>query len=143
MPASRGKVRDRNGQPLAISTPVESIWTSPEDFDVDDQQVAALAKALAVTPADIHQKIDRKDRQFVFLKRQISPDQAAKVMALRIPGVFQQREFRRYYPAGEVMAHVVGFTGIEDQGQEGIELAAESRLAGTPGWPEVTKGRKR
>src|SRR4030095_14186260 len=78
------------------------------------------------------QKVARKDRQFVFLKRQISPDQAAKVMALRIPGVFQQREDRRFYPAGEVMAHVVGFTGIEDNGQEGIELAAQSRLAGTP-----------
>jgi cell division protein FtsI (penicillin-binding protein 3) len=109
---------------------------------VDDQQVAALAKALAVTSADIHQKIARKDRQFVFLKRQISPDQAAKVMALRIPGVFQQREYRRYYPAGEMMAHVVGFTGIEDNGQEGIELAADARLTGTPGSRRVIKDRK-
>ncbi len=94
-------------------------------------------------PADeIRQKIARKDRQFVYLKRQISPDQAAKVMALGIPGVFQQREFRRYYPAGEVMAHVVGFTGIEDNGQEGIELAEDGRLAGTPGSRKVIKDRK-
>jgi len=142
MPASRGQVRDRNGQPLAISTPVESIWTSPEDLDLDDRQVASLAKALALPPADIHQKIARKDRQFVFLKRQISPDQAAKVMALRIPGVFQQREYRRYYPAGEMMAHVVGFTGIEDNGQEGIELAADARLTGVPGSRRVIKDRK-
>ena len=95
-----------------------------------------------MAPDEIRQKIARKDRQFVFLKRQISPEQAAKVMALRVPGVFQQREFRRYYPAGEVMAHVVGFTGIEDNGQEGIELAAEQRLAGVPGSRKVIKDRK-
>jgi cell division protein FtsI (penicillin-binding protein 3) len=142
MPASRGPVKDRNGQPLAISTPVESIWASPEDLEMDEHQVAALARALALDPAEIRQKIARKDRQFVFLRRQISPDQAAKVMALRLPGVFQQREYRRYYPAGEVMAHVVGFTGIEDNGQEGIELAADSRLAGVPGSRRVIKDRK-
>jgi cell division protein FtsI (penicillin-binding protein 3) len=142
MPASRGQVRDRNGQALAISTAVESIWVSPEDVEIDEHQVTALARALALPPAEIHQKLDRKDRQFVFLKRQISPEQAAKVMALRIPGVFQQREYRRYYPAGEVMAHVVGFTGMEDNGQEGIELAADSRLAGVPGSRRVIKDRK-
>ena len=142
LPASRGPVRDRNGQPLAISTPVESIWTSPEDLEVDEAQVRALARAIGISPEEIHQKIARKDRQFAWLKRQISPDQAAKVMALGIPGVFQQREFRRYYPAGEVMAHVVGFTGIEDNGQEGIELAAEGRLAGVPGSRKVIKDRK-
>ena len=142
MPASRGRVSDRNGEPLAISTPVESIWASPEDLDWDDKQVARLAQSLEMTPAEIRQKIARKDRQFVFLKRQISPEQATKVMALRIPGVFQQREYRRYYPAGEVMAHVVGFTGIEDNGQEGIELAAESRLAGVPSSRRVIKDRK-
>jgi cell division protein FtsI (penicillin-binding protein 3) len=142
MPASRGTVKDRNGQLLAISTPVESIWTSPEDFEIEEAQVQALAKALAMEAAEVRQKIARKDRQFVYLKRQISPDQAAKVMALRIPGIFQQREYRRYYPAGEVMAHVVGFTGIEDGGQEGIELAAQDRLAGKPGSRKVIKDRK-
>ncbi len=143
LPASRGLVRDRNGQALAISTPVESIWATPDELDdMDDARIKGLARALAMPPEEIRQKIARKDRQFVYLKRQISPDQAAKVMALGVPGVFQQREFRRYYPAGEVMAHVVGFTGMEDQGQEGIELAAESRLAGTPGSRKVIKDRK-
>ena len=142
LPASRGPVRDRNGQALAISTPVESIWASPDELEVDDAQLHALARALALPVDDIRQKLDRKDRQFVFLKRQISPEQAAKVMALRIPGVFQQREYRRFYPAGELMAHVVGFTGIDDRGQEGIELAADPRLAGSPGSRKVIKDRK-
>jgi cell division protein FtsI (penicillin-binding protein 3) len=143
MPASRGPVKDRNGLPLAISTPVESICATPDDLaEADAAQLAALARALAMAPEEIRQKIARKDRQFVYLKRQISPDQAAKVISLGVPGVFQQREFRRYYPAGEVMAHVVGFTGIEDNGQEGIELAAESRLAGVPGSRKVIKDRK-
>jgi cell division protein FtsI (penicillin-binding protein 3) len=142
LPASRGAVKDRNGQPLAISTPVESIFVTPDEAEPEEGQLRSLAKALAMPVEDVRQKIDKKDRQFVFLKRQISPDQAAKVMALRIPGVFQQREYRRYYPAGEVMAHVVGFTGIEDNGQEGIELAAQSRLAGTPGSRKVIKDRK-
>ena len=142
MPASRGPVKDRNGQLLAISTPVESIWVSPEDFELEGAPLNALARALAVPADEIRQKIARKDRQFVYLKRQISPDEAAKVMALGIPGVFQQREFRRYYPAGALMAHVVGFTGIEDHGQEGIELAAEERLAGVPGSRKVIKDRK-
>jgi cell division protein FtsI (penicillin-binding protein 3) len=142
LPASRGPVKDRNGQALAISTPVESIWASPDEMDADEAQLAALAKALVLPVDDIRQKIDRKDRQFVFLKRQISPDQAARVMALRVPGVFQQREYRRYYPAGELMAHVVGFTGIDDRGQEGMELAADPRLTGNPGSRKVIKDRK-
>jgi cell division protein FtsI (penicillin-binding protein 3) len=143
LPASRGPVKDRNGQPLAISTPVESICATPEELEeIGDAQLRALARVLAMAPAELRQKIARKDRQFVYLKRQISPEQAAKVVALGIPGVFQQREFRRYYPAGEVMAHVVGFTGIEDNGQEGIELAAEERLAGARGSRKVIKDRK-
>jgi cell division protein FtsI (penicillin-binding protein 3) len=140
--ASRGPVKDRNGQPLAISTAVESIWASPEDVELDAGRVADIARILALDPAEIRQKLARKDRQFVYLKRQIPPEQAARVMALGIPGVFQQREFRRFYPAGEMMAHVVGFTGMEDKGQEGIELAAEARLAGTPGLRKVIRDRK-
>jgi cell division protein FtsI (penicillin-binding protein 3) len=142
MPASRGRVLDRNGETVAISTPAESIWASPDDLDIDDGQVRALARALAMDASDLRQKIARKDRQFVYLKRQISPDQAAKVMALGIPGVFQQREFRRYYPAGDVMAHVVGFTGVDDTGQEGIELAANDRLAGVAGSRKVIRDRR-
>ena len=142
MPASRGPVKDRNGKPLAISTPVESIWVSPEDLEADGRQVHALAHALGLVAGDIRQKIANKDRQFVYLKRQISPDRAAKVMALRIPGVFEQREYRRYYPAGAVMAHVVGFTGVDDNGQEGVELAEQARLAGTPGSRRVIRDRR-
>jgi len=142
MPASRGAVKDRNGKPLAISTPVESIWVAPDDWEADGAQLAALARALDVTAADIRQKVANKDRQFVYLKRQISPERAARVMALRIPGVFEQREYRRYYPAGAVMAHVVGFTGLDDNGQEGIELAEQARLAGTPGSRKVIRDRK-
>jgi cell division protein FtsI (penicillin-binding protein 3) len=142
MPASRGPVVDRNGQPLAISTPVESIWASPEDFESDDARIQALARALGVPAAEIRQKVANKDRQFVWLRRHIPPDQALKVMALGVPGVFQQREYRRFYPAGETMAHVVGFTGIDDAGQEGIELAQQGTLAGVPGSRKVIKDRK-
>jgi cell division protein FtsI (penicillin-binding protein 3) len=143
LPASRGPVKDRNGQALAISTPVESICATPEDLEeAGDGQVRSLARALGMAEGEVRQKFARKDRQFVYLKRQISPDQAAKVIALGTPGVFQQREYRRYYPAGEVMAHVVGFTGIEDNGQEGIELAAEDRLAGARGSRKVIKDRR-
>jgi cell division protein FtsI (penicillin-binding protein 3) len=142
MPASRGAVKDRNGKPLAISTPVESIWVSPEDVEAEPAQVRALARALDMDAAEVRQKIATKDRQFVYLKRQIPPDRAAKVMALRIPGVFEQREYRRYYPDGAIMAHVVGFTGVDDNGQEGIELAEQSRLAGEPGSRRVIRDRK-
>ncbi|HZZ94777.1 MAG TPA: penicillin-binding protein 2 [Usitatibacter sp.] len=142
MPASRGRVVDRNGETVAISTPAESIWASPEDLEIDDAQVRSLAKALAMDAADVRQKIARKDRQFVYLKRQISPEQATKVMGLRIPGIFQQREFRRFYPAGDVMAHVVGFTGVDDTGQEGIELAANARLCGEAGSRKVIRDRR-
>ncbi len=142
MPASRGPILDRNGHPLAISTPVESIWASPEDLEAAPAQLAALARVLGMPAPELRQKIADKDRQFAYLKRQIPPDRAAKVMALGIPGVFEQREYRRYYPAGEVMAHVVGFTGIDDRGLEGIELAEQSRLAGMPGSRKVIKDRK-
>ena len=142
MPASRGTVRDRNGTAVAVSTPVESIWVDPDDLEADPHEVAALARALGVDAQDVRQKIATKDRQFVYLRRQISPEAAAKVMALRIPGVFEQREYRRYYPTGDLMAHVVGFTGVDDNGQEGIELAEQSRLAGTPGSRKVIRDRR-
>ncbi|QJR13847.1 peptidoglycan D,D-transpeptidase FtsI family protein [Usitatibacter palustris] len=142
MPASRGPVLDRNGQMLALSTPVESICVTPDDWEADDAAVKRLAAALGMDAGEIRQKIANKDRQFVFLKRQIAPEQAAKVMALHVPGVFLQREYRRFYPAGEVMAHVVGFTGIDDNGQEGIELAQQKRLAGVAGSRKVIKDRK-
>ncbi len=142
MPASRGAVMDRNGKMLAISTPVESIWASPAEMDIDSTQVAKLAQALGMDRKALNDRLGEKDKNFVWLKRQLSPEQAARVISLKIPGVFQQREFRRYYPAGDVTAHVIGFTGLEDQGQEGIELAQQSQLAGSPGQRRVIKDRK-
>ena len=142
MPASRGAVMDRNGKPLAISTPVESIWASPAEMELDNAQLAGLAKALNLDRRALATRLAEKDKNFVWLKRQLSPLQAASVLALKIPGVFQQREFRRFYPAGDVTAHVIGFTGQEDQGQEGIELAQQSLLSGSPGQRRVIKDRK-
>ena len=142
MPASRGAVMDRNGKPLAISTPVESIWASPSEMDVDDKVVVKLAAALGVDKKFVAERLADDSKNFVWLRRQLPPDQAARVMALKVPGVFQQREFRRFYPAGDVTAHVIGFTGMDDQGQEGIELAQQDALAGAPGQRRVIKDRK-
>jgi cell division protein FtsI (penicillin-binding protein 3) len=141
MPASRGPVLDRNGVPLAISTPVESIWASPSEADISAEEIRSLARAVGMDAKEIEAKL-KDDKNFVWLKRQLSPEQAARVMALKIPGVFQQREFRRFYPQGEVMAHVIGFTGVDDNGQEGIELAQQQRLAGQAGSRRVIKDRK-
>ncbi|MFN8695752.1 MAG: peptidoglycan D,D-transpeptidase FtsI family protein [Burkholderiales bacterium] len=142
LPASRGPVMDRNGRPLAVSTPVESIWASPADIDLTDAQITKLAAALNVDRRIIAERLSDKQRGFVWLRRQLSPEQAQRVMALKLPGVFQQREFRRFYPAGDVTAHVIGFTGVDDQGQEGIELAHQSDLAGATGQRRVIKDRK-
>ena len=142
MPASRGPVTDRHGKMLAISTPVESIWTSPADLELDGGQVTRLASALGMDRKLLTERIADNGKNFVWLKRQLSPEQAGGVMALKIPGVFQQREFRRYYPSGDVTAHVIGFTGVDDQGQEGIELAQQGTLAGATGQKRVIKDRK-
>ncbi|MES2355792.1 MAG: penicillin-binding protein 2 [Pseudomonadota bacterium] len=139
--ANRGMVADRHGEPLAISTPVESIWVSPDDVQISSPQVRELAKLLNLSVSEMREKLKSEDRNFVYLKRQIPPELAAKVMNLKIPGVFQQREYRRYYPAGEVMAHLVGFTGVDDVGQEGLELAYQSLLTGKPGSRRVIKDR--
>jgi cell division protein FtsI (penicillin-binding protein 3) len=142
IPAHRGIVTDRDGEPLAISTPVESVWASPEDVKMTDQQAAALARLLETDVASLRKRIADTSRDFVFLKRQLPPDQAARVLQLKIPGVLLQREYRRYYPAGEVAAHLVGFTNVDDSGQEGIELAYEEWLAGKPGGRRVIKDRR-
>ena len=142
MPASRGAVMDRNGKPLAVSTPVESIWASPAEMSLDPAQMAALANALSIDRKSLNTRLAEKDKNFVWLKRQLSPAEAKQVIALKIPGVFQQREYRRFYPSGDVAAHVIGFTGKEDQGQEGIELAQQAHLSGSPGQRRVIKDRK-
>jgi cell division protein FtsI (penicillin-binding protein 3) len=140
--AHRGKITDRNGELLAISSPVESVWASPPDVELDKQQKDELAKLLAMKAIDIDKKIANKEREFVYLKRRISPDLAAKVMSLEIPGIFMQREYKRFYPAGDVTAHLVGFTGIDDNGQEGFELAQNSVLSGKAGSRRIIQDRQ-
>ena len=141
LPANRGIVFDRHGEALAISTPMESVWASPPDANLSDTQLAKLANILKLEKKEIAERLDDKARGFVYLKRQVSPELANAITALSIPGVFLRREYKRYYPAGEVMAHVLGFTGIDDTGQEGLELAFQESLAGLPGAKRVIKDR--
>ena len=139
--ANRGTITDRNGDPLAISTPVESVWASPRDARLSAAQRARLARVLEMPVRSLARRLANSEREFVYLKRQLPPEVAAKVVALNLPGVFLQREYRRYYPAGEVAAHVIGFTSVDDRGQEGIELAYQDWLAGKPGSRRVIKDR--
>jgi len=139
--AHRGMVTDRNGEPLALSTPVESVWAAPADAELSVEQRLKLTKLLGMDAAELKKKLAGTDRDFVYLKRQLPPEQAAKVVQLNLPGIFLQREYRRYYPAAEVTAHVVGVTGIDDNGQEGIELAYQDWLTGKAGSRRVIKDR--
>ena len=141
MSAHRGMVTDRSGEPLALSTPVESVWASPSGVELTSEQRGKLARLLGVDAGEIKKRLTDKQREFVYLKRQLPPDQAAKVVQLNLPGIFLQREYRRYYPAAEITAHVVGVTGMDDNGQEGIELAYQDWLAGKPGSRRVIKDR--
>ncbi len=142
LPANRGMVKDRNGELLAISTPVESIWASPDDVEATPQQTATIAKLLDLPRSDVTKKLNSEDKNFVYLKRQMPKEDAAKIMALKVPGIFQTREYRRYYPLGAETSHLLGFTGAEDNGQEGIELAQQKMLAGKAGSRRVIKDRK-
>lgn len=139
--ASRGMIVDRNNEPLAISTPVESVAASPADLEAEPAQLRRLAQMLGISQDELNGKLADTRREFVYLKRQLPPEQAERVVQLGIPGVFLQREHRRYYPAGEVMAHIIGFTGVDDKGQEALELAFEDRLAGKPGSRRVIRDR--
>jgi len=139
--ASRGMIVDRNNEPLAISTPVESVAASPADIEADPADLRRLAKLLEIGDDELRAKLSATQREFVYLKRQLPPEQAERVVQLGIPGVFLQREHRRYYPAGEVMSHIIGFTGVDDKGQEALELAFEETLAGRPGSRRVIKDR--
>ncbi|MDD5471176.1 MAG: penicillin-binding protein 2, partial [Sideroxydans sp.] len=141
VPAHRGMITDRNGEPLAISTPVESVWASPADVEIDLRQLMNLARVLGMSPEALRDKLQTR-RDFVYLKRQLPPEQARKVAALGIPGVSLQREYRRYYPAGEVTSHLLGFTDVDDNGREGIELALQAKLGGKPGSQRVIKDRR-
>ncbi len=140
--ADRGAIRDRNGEPLALSAPVDSIWVVPADLLDAPPYVEAMARLLEVHTSELTDFLrERSDRQFVYLKRQIDPDEAKRFLALGAPGVFAQREYRRYYPAGEVAAHVVGFCDIDGRGQEGTEAAQDALLRGTAGSRRVIRDR--
>jgi cell division protein FtsI (penicillin-binding protein 3) len=139
--ATRGRITDRNGDVLAVATPVRSIWAIPEDAQLKPAQTRALAQLLGADVREINRKL-ASEREFVYLKRQLPPDLADQVTALHLPGVHQKVEYRRYYPSGEVTAHMLGFTGVDDTGQEGIELMFESQLAGKPGSRRVIKDRR-
>ncbi len=140
--AHRGTITDRHGEPLAISTPVDSIWVNPKEFAFAVDDVPQLASALGVDSQTLMRRITRSmDKEFLYLKRHLSPEQAQKVLALNLPGINVQREYRRYYPASEVTGHLVGFTDIDDEGQEGLELAFNHWLAGESGAKRVLKDR--
>jgi len=139
--AHRGMIVDRNGEPLAVSTPVESVWAAPADAKLSPQQRAKLANLLKIGPKELQRRLSGEEREFVYLKRHLPPDEAASVVSLDLPGVFLKREYRRYYPAAEVTAHLLGFTSVDDKGQEGIELAYQEWLGGKPGSRRVIKDR--
>jgi cell division protein FtsI (penicillin-binding protein 3) len=140
LPANRGRIFDRNGLLLATSVPVPSIWAIPEDVERDKRKLAQLAKLLQMPLPDIMAKLE-EDKSFVWLKRQVDEATARQITALDIKGIYQRKEYRRQYPEGEAAAHVVGFTNVEDHGQEGVELAFNKDLAGRPGSRRVIKDR--
>jgi cell division protein FtsI (penicillin-binding protein 3) len=136
--AHRGAVTDRNGEPLAVSTPVDSIWVNPQELNENIDQLPKLARALKEDQQTLARRITSNlDREFLYLVRHMPPEQAAHIKALGIPGVYLLREYRRYYPAGEVSAHVVGFTTVDDRGQEGLELGFDQLLNGEDGAKRV------
>ena len=142
LPSTRGKILDRNNVVVASSVPARAIWAIPDDArSASPQQLAALAKLLDANVGDIRKRLADEDKNFVYLKRQVPIEVADKIKQLALPGIHQQPEPRRYYPDGEVMAHVVGFTNVEDQGQEGVELAFNQHLSGRPGSRRVIKDR--
>jgi cell division protein FtsI (penicillin-binding protein 3) len=136
--AHRGSITDRNGEPLAVSTPVDSVWVNPQELNDNIDQLPRLAKALKQDQQSLARRITSNlDREFLYLVRHMPPEQAAHIKALGIPGVYLMREYRRYYPAGEVAGHVVGFTTIDDKGQEGLELGFDQLLNGEDGAKRV------
>lgn len=140
--AHRGMITDRHGKPLAISTPVESVWASPTDVVVTADQIKQLAQILGMNTKDVKTRLTDTTRDFVYLKRQLPPDVARKVAALAVPGVLLRREYRRYYPDGGVTSHLIGFTDLDDNGQEGLELAFQKDLRGQIGSQRVIKDRR-
>ncbi|TAL64370.1 MAG: penicillin-binding protein 2 [Legionella sp.] len=142
IPAYRGMITDRNGTPLAISTPVESVWVNPKEFSPDEDQFMQLAKYLNLTPKSLSRKIvDAENKEFLYLQRQLPPTLSKKIEALKIPGINFQKEFKRYYPDSDSISQLIGFTNVDDQGLEGIELAYQDWLMGVVGKKRVIKDR--
>ena len=140
--AHRGKIFDRDGEPLAISTPVDSVWVNPRQLAAARDRWPELRRLLGIDLTRLERKLSQRgEREFVYLKRHVAPQLASRVEQAGIPGVYLQREYRRYYPLGEVAAHVVGFTNVDDIGQEGMELAFDERLQGVGGAQRVLRDR--
>ncbi|HVL59589.1 MAG TPA: penicillin-binding protein 2, partial [Burkholderiaceae bacterium] len=139
VPATRGKILDRNGVVLASSLPARAIWAIPEDVDAPPDKLRQLARLIGISDAQLRERLADTDRTFVYLRRQVDADVAAQVAALGLRGIHQRREFKRHYPEGETMAHIVGFTDVEDVGQEGFELSKQQLLAGRPGSRRVIR----
>ena len=144
MAAYRGKILDRHGEPLAISAPVHSVWIDPQQFVTDPNSRKKLAQALKVSPERLDRLTpDKSSKKFVYVKRRITPALQKKVASMKLPGVFFKREYKRYYPAGEVTSHLIGFTNIDDVGQEGVELSFQTQLNGREGRKTVIRDGKR
>ena len=141
LPANRGRILDRNGLILASSVPASSIWAIPEDVEASKAQLIALAKLLQMPLQELDKKLADEDKNFVWLKRQVEEPVARDIKALGIKGIYDRREYKRKYPEGEAAAHVVGFTNVEDRGQEGIELTFNQELSGKAGSRRVIKDR--
>jgi cell division protein FtsI (penicillin-binding protein 3) len=141
LPANRGRVLDRNGLLLASSVPAPSIWANPEDVERDAVKLRELARLLQMSPAELDKKLKDDEKTFVWLRRQMDESVVKEILALNIKGVYDIKEYKRLYPEGEAAAHIVGFTNVEDQGQEGVELVFQKQLAGKAGSRRVIKDR--
>jgi cell division protein FtsI (penicillin-binding protein 3) len=143
IPAHRGLITDRNGEPLAVSTPVTTLWANPKEMQLDKSKWPVLATALGQDPKALTERLDSQaGKEFIYLVRGLTPEHGQAVLDLKVPGVYGIEEFRRFYPAGDVTAHMVGFTDLDDHGREGVELAYDDWLAGVPGKRQVIKDRR-
>ncbi|NBA95598.1 penicillin-binding protein 2 [Pseudomonas sp. R5(2019)] len=143
IPAHRGLITDRNGEPLAVSTPVTTLWANPKEMQLSRDKWPELAAALKQDPKVLSARLQAQaNKEFIYLVRGLTPEQGQVVLDLKIPGVYGIEEFRRFYPAGDVAAHMVGFTDLDDHGREGVELAYNEWLAGVPGKRQVIKDRR-
>ncbi len=143
IPAHRGLITDRNGEPLAVSTPVTTLWANPKEMQASRERWPQLAAALGQNPQQLADRLTQQaGKEFIYLVRGLTPEQGQQVLDLKVPGVYGMEEFRRFYPAGDVTAHMVGFTDLDDHGREGVELAYDEWLAGVPGKRQVIKDRR-